>query len=600
MDELNLENQYDNQNNIDQAEKAVEQNESQGSTLADDISAVEEKPIEEKPAQASEPAQEVFQVEQKPQEENFFKEENYYDSHPFPQQTLPIYQQGNVPPIPQQPYGQPYGQQYQQRPQQYQQPYQQPYMQQQAPYQPQQQRPAYPQQQVPPYNPQQGYYQHPNYGQFVPQPQQPQPQQAQQPKYAQPNYYTAPKIDNANKTNITEGKKGLSAGAIVGIIVGILVIIGLICAVAILDSKDKGSDNNNSNTTSQAQSKGDSKGQTKIEIPVQSKPNVDEKYKETDGRYTTQGIAKAVSPCVVGIVTYGEGQSLTPIGQASGIIISTDGYIITNAHVVEGANAQKVILTDETEFEAKLIGKDTKSDLAVLKIDPKGKELSTAQIGDSSQIELGEQVMAIGNPGGLSNSITGGFVSGLNRQIKGSDEGLAMNCIQTDAAVNPGNSGGALVNMYGQIVGIISSKIVETDYEGIGFAIAINDALPIIKDIMSKGYVSGRVRIGIVFNELTDTTADMNDVKPGLYIAQIDPSCDIATSGLKVDDIITEMNGKKVYSYETVMKAIEGLKPGDTVTAKVYRKSIVGDETEFEIKFKLMEDTPQTTQTPQK
>ena len=140
-------------------------------------------------------------------------------------------------------------------------------------------------------------------------------------------------------------------------------------------------------------------------------------------------------------------------------------------------------------------------------------------------------------------------------------------------------------------VGIISSKLVATDYEGIGFAISINDALPIVKDIMAKGFVSGRVRIGIVFGELTDTTAAMTKVKPGLYITEIDPSCDIATSGLKINDIITEMNGKKVYDRETCLDSIKGLKPGDTVTAKVYRKSIVGEATEFEITFKLMEDT---------
>ena len=289
-------------------------------------------------------------------------------------------------------------------------------------------------------------------------------------------------------------------------------------------------------------------------------------------------------------MVYGADQSFTPIGQGSGIIISADGYVVTNAHVLENAAAQKVVLYNEKEYVASVVGIDSKTDLAVLKIEP-DEELTPAVLGNSDELELGEQVITLGNPGGLANSFSGGYVSGLNRQIKTSEYGLAMNSIQTDAAVNPGNSGGPLVNMYGQVVGIVSSKYVAEDYEGIGFAIAINDALPIIQDIISQGYVSGRVRIGIYFEGITEETARMYGIKPGLYIKQIDPSCDIANSGLQVYDIITEINGKKVYDYETAMESIEGFKAGDEVTAKVYRKSIVGDETEFEIKFKLMEDT---------
>ena len=539
MEEINQENQEVNDNRVN-----VNQN-----TYEDDTKKQVETEVGEQPVST----QEVKTEAVKPQENDFFKEESFFD---------------NAPPVNQQPFVQPQ--------QQYRGPYQQPPQFQ----QPNFQQPPQQQFQQPPHFQQQGYYQPPiNNGQFIPPQPAPPPMRPVQPLYTEPPKVKSPKNPDGEK------KKKLPVAGLIAIIIGALLIVGLVIAIVAIANNN---DNNNNDSTSHSDSS--SADNNNIIIPVQPKPDIPEKYKDADGRYTTQGIAKVVSPSVVGVVIYGQDQSLTPISQASGIIINSDGYIATNAHVIEGAHAQKVILSDGKEYEAKIIGRDVKSDLAVLKIEATSS-ITPAELGDSSELELGEQVMAIGNPGGLSNSITGGFVSGLDRKIKGSDTGLEMNCIQTDAAVNPGNSGGALVNMYGQVVGIISSKLVATDYEGIGFAISTNDALPILNDIMSKGYVSNRIRIGIVFQEMSETTADMYDVVPGLYISDIDPSCDVANSGLKVNDIITEMNGKKVYNYQTVMKALQGLKPGDEVTAKVYRKTIVGDVSEIEIKFKLMEDT---------
>jgi serine protease Do len=373
-------------------------------------------------------------------------------------------------------------------------------------------------------------------------------------------------------------------GVLTASILVAVMVLGLVCTfILTLNTEGNAPESESSYADS-------SRNDSLPEITTHDKPQSSDVQADENGKYSTQEVAKLLLPSVVGVVVYGAEQSFTPIGQGSGIIISEDGYVVTNAHVLENAAAQKVVLYNEKEYVANVVGIDSKTDLAVLKIEP-DEELTPAVLGNSDELELGEQVITLGNPGGLANSFSGGYVSGLNRQIKTSEYGLAMNSIQTDAAVNPGNSGGPLVNMYGQVVGIVSSKYVAEDYEGIGFAIAINDALPIIQDIISQGYVSGRVRIGIYFEGITEETARMYGIKPGLYIKQIDPSCDIANSGLQVYDIITEINGKKVYDYETAMESIEGFKAGDEITAKVYRKSIVGDETEFEIKFKLMEDT---------
>ncbi|HIU30653.1 MAG TPA: trypsin-like peptidase domain-containing protein, partial [Candidatus Caccousia avistercoris] len=210
----------------------------------------------------------------------------------------------------------------------------------------------------------------------------------------------------------------------------------------------------------------------------------------TSGELSLNEIAQKVIPSVVCIQNfqrtsqstffgYGQQQEDSTeeqdAGEGSGIIATSDGYIITNAHVVEGADSLKVVLYDGSTYEAELIGSDSVTDLAVVKIE--AANLVPATFGSSSDLQVADQVMAVGNPGGLqlSSSVTVGYVSALDRTIT-SEDGYTMNCIQTDAAINPGNSGGALVNKYGQVVGINSSKIAATGYEGLGFAIPIDDA----------------------------------------------------------------------------------------------------------------------------
>lgn len=165
-----------------------------------------------------------------------------------------------------------------------------------------------------------------------------------------------------------------------------------------------------------------------------------------------------------------------------------------------------------------------------------------------------------------------------------------MSCIQIDAAINPGNSGGALLNMWGQVIGITSSKLASSDYDGIGFAISINAAKPIIENLMEYGYVQNRVRVGITFYSISETTAQMYGTKAGIYVVSIDEDCDIANTELEPDDIITEFDGIAVSDSESVQAFLATKKPGDKVKAKVYRSSVSGEGEEFEIEFELMED----------
>lgn len=327
-----------------------------------------------------------------------------------------------------------------------------------------------------------------------------------------------------------------------------------------------------------------------ITIPVQSKPQLDKSlYDEETGLYTAEGIAKRVMPSVVSILCYQEDENAT-VSQGSGIILTENGYIITNAHVVEDATkAIRVILNNEKQYNADLVGKDVKTDLAVIKIN--ADNLVAADFGDSSELSIGEDVVALGSPAGLYGSLTKGVVSGLNRMIKTDPTHLDMNCIQIDAAINPGNSGGALVNMYGQVVGINTSKYMSDSYDGIGFAISFDAAKPILEELIENGYIKDRFRIGITFYEIPENTAAVYDIVAGLKVESLSEDCDISNTELAPEDTIIEINGQKVLTKSDVTAALEGKKPGDTVKAKVARTSQKKNDEIFEIEFKLMNDS---------
>ncbi len=263
-----------------------------------------------------------------------------------------------------------------------------------------------------------------------------------------------------------------------------------------------------------------------------------------------------------------DGSAVSPASEGSGIIATSDGYIITNAHVVAGASSLKVILSNGTTYTAKLIGSDSVTDLAVVKIEASG--LSAAEFGSSDDLKVADTVMAVGNPGGMefNSSVTVGYVSALNREITNSETGYTMKCIQTDAAINPGNSGGALVNMYGQVIGINSSKIVATGYEGLGFSIPINVAQPIISDLKQYGYVKDRAVLGISGQFIDDMTSRFYNLPTGMYVSTV-TSDTVTAAGIKKGDVITKIDGKDVTSQNVITSIITAKKPGDTVTLSV-------------------------------
>lgn len=301
--------------------------------------------------------------------------------------------------------------------------------------------------------------------------------------------------------------------------------------------------------------------------------------------YSAVDIAKKVSPSIVGIrttVTTAQnsffGNNSQSVSEGSGIIISADGYIMTNYHVVQYADSKnnfgtsailEVFLPDKRQAKAKFIGGDETSDLAVIKIDL--NDLPAAELGDSSELEVGEPAIAIGNPLGMdfAGSVTVGVVSALNRQVQTDDK--TLNLIQTDAAINPGNSGGALVNSRGQVIGINTIKISETGVEGLGFAIPINDAKPIVNQLMTYGYVKGRPFIGISGVEITDIMSRQYNLPVGIYIKQVTSGSGAEKAGIRSGDVLVSLDGTQVKTMSDVDAVKKKHKAGDTVSAVVVR-----------------------------
>ena len=325
------------------------------------------------------------------------------------------------------------------------------------------------------------------------------------------------------------------------------------------------------------------------ELTIKERP-VESSQVTENGKMTTAEIARKVRPSVVGIAQYTDADTFTPASEGSGIIINSDGYIVTNAHVVRGAAGINVTLDNGESYSAQLIGIDSKTDLAVIKIEE--KNLVAAEFGNSDQIEVGETAIAIGNPGGstLAGSVTQGIVSAINRTIR--EEGYSGSYIQTDAAINPGNSGGALVNEYGQVIGINASKIAAVEYEGIGFAIPSNEVKPIIDDLMRYGHVTGRVKIGISGQEINEALSQINSIPVGVYIWSVDPTSDLAGKSVAKGDIIIKIDNTTIENFDDIAKALEGKNPGESITMTLYR-SARGSSNRgqtFEVSCKLMED----------
>lgn len=276
----------------------------------------------------------------------------------------------------------------------------------------------------------------------------------------------------------------------------------------------------------------------------------------------------------------GEENADAMTGTGTGVILSEDGYIVTNAHVIydseyglELAKKIKVLMANDDEHEATVVGYDTDCDIAVLKIEAEG--LTPAEFGDSDNLQLGQSVIAIGNPLGfdLMNTVTAGIVSGLNRQIEISDKNMTL--LQTDAAINSGNSGGPLINLYGQVIGINSSKMSasfnETAIEGIGFAIPSNEVGTIVNELMSHGYVTGKPSLGISCVTVTEEVSSMYGMQLGIYVSEVTNGSASETAGIQKGDIITAVNGETVETVEELNAAKNMHNAGDTITITLVR-----------------------------
>lgn len=302
---------------------------------------------------------------------------------------------------------------------------------------------------------------------------------------------------------------------------------------------------------------------------------------------TSIAVANKVLPSIVGIsieytVNTMFGGSTTAEAEGSGIIISEDGYILTNNHVInssasssnsyyqitEANNLKVTLYGDETKYDAKVVGSDSQTDLAVIKIDKTG--LTAAELGDSSAVQVGEFVMAVGNPLGLQSSISTGIVSAKEREIQDSDTGTKYNVLQTDAAINSGNSGGALVNAEGKVIGINTLKLSGTGVEGIGFAIPINSTVEIYQELIKSGKIK-RPYMGLAGIDLNAATAKKYKLVEGVYVKSVENFSAAEKAGIQAGDVIIEADGTKIKTMDELNTIKNKHAIGDKLKIKVNR-----------------------------
>ncbi len=312
--------------------------------------------------------------------------------------------------------------------------------------------------------------------------------------------------------------------------------------------------------------------ETEGERPVDREPLV-VRTQTADTRMEPADVYAANVDAVVAINT--EGTSTNIWGQVSrfaasgsGFILSEDGYVVTNHHVIANANSITVTLTDGSTYEAELVGSDDQNDVALLKIDAQNLPLVT--VGDSDQLRVGEMVAAIGNPlGELTNTLTVGYISALDREIN--TDGQPINMLQTDAAINSGNSGGPLFDMYGSVIGITTAKFASSPIEGLGFAIPINDAMQVIADLKMYGYVIGRPYFGVGMDDLSATTASYYNLPVGVYITYVQEGAAADRAGVQKGDILCSVDGSRCQNQTELSSLMKQYSAGDTAELEIYR-----------------------------
>lgn len=403
------------------------------------------------------------------------------------------------------------------------------------------------------------------------------------------SYYTGTPDNNNGKNN--KKKKGLKTVlGIVGIILALSIVFGIGAVV--------GSNSGKNEDTPEGVT-GDGTIITNEETP--------DSPKVTGDKLSVEEIAEIGRASNVGVLVYTSNGgftsqgSQTEAGEGTGIVAkrSEDGkstYILTCAHVIsdKGVNV-KILLEDGTTYDADIVGYDQQTDVGVLKVNT--TKLTCATFGDFSKLKVGSSVYAVGNPGGSEffGSVTNGIVSAISRSIN-NEIGYTMDCIQHNAAINPGNSGGALLNEYGQVIGINSSKIASTEYEGMSFSVPISTALEVANDLIAKGYVPNRPKLGITYSLASshNTYAMVVQIKGlpagSLIIRGISSDSDLKNSNIQVGDMITEVNGKKLDTPDVLLDIIDKSKVGDELTLGICRVNTDYSIEEFEVKAKLIED----------
>lgn len=416
--------------------------------------------------------------------------------------------------------------------------------------------------------------------------------------YSQNTYYSAPQSFD-QKPQEKKKNKGFK-----GFLIAVVAIVLCVAVLLAVYPRFSGGSSNGGNEV-----KGDD-----TTLNISDSPSLG----KTSDSLSTIEIAENAEKINVGILIYGRVQSFISnstnslAGEGSGIIMGEDNtgkytYILTCAHVISDADKDGYTITvqdaDGNTYDGILVGYDIKTDIGVIKIAKTG--LTAAEFGDSSSLRKGQKVYAIGNPGGVEffGSFTDGMVSSIDRPIS-SESGYEMNCIQHTTPINSGNSGGALLNEFGQVIGINSSKIVSTGYEGMAFAIPISDAKPIIDDIIANGYVTNRPKLGITYTSAMQyqqfaMIVKMKDLPTGsLIIREIAADSSLANTEAEVYDLIVAVDGEKLDTADVLLDKIENGNVGDKLTLTLCR--VVDDNyniEEFEVTATLVEDTGTGTET---
>ncbi len=390
----------------------------------------------------------------------------------------------------------------------------------------------------------------------------------------------APKKPSKNK------KKGL---IVAGIIMGISFLIAIAFLVSTLIF---GSNSNNTQENSD--------DDTQMNL-IQNVTDDDEPDTNTEGKLTAKQVYQKVHESSVGILVYTSNQQ-TLYSEGTGIVMGTNDdktvtYIITCAHVIDATNPKIIVqTTDGTQYDGYVVGSDAKTDIGLVRVNT--TDLKAADFADSTTVEVGDTVYAIGNPGGTQffGSFTNGMVSAIGRPVD-SPVGYEIACIQHTAPINPGNSGGALVNEYGQVIGINSSKIASTDYEGMGFAVPSATVKTIVDELIDHGYVTNRPVLGVnvylsSYSQMYSIIVKANNLPAGSSVIEtIMIGSDLANKGVKEGDMIIAINGKDLETQDVLSEEIENSKVGDTVTLTICRVDSNYNVSTFDVDVKLVEDS---------